>query len=60
VYTRIKSLGPDVIPTLEGAWTTELNALQHDRLEELIHDIQFQIICDELEAWVTRRMNRTF
>ena len=52
VYTRIKSLGPDVIPTLEGEWTTELNALQHDRLEELIHDIQFQIICDELESWV--------
>ncbi len=52
VYTRIKNLGAEVIPTLEGAWTTELNVLQHDRLEELIHDIQFQIVCDELIAWV--------
>lgn len=53
VYSRIKSLGAEVIPTLEGAWTTDLNALQHDRLEELIHDIQFEIVSDELAAWVS-------
>ncbi|MBS1617862.1 MAG: hypothetical protein JST76_05065, partial [Bacteroidetes bacterium] len=52
VYSRIKSFGVDVIPTLEGAWTVELNALQHDRLEELIRDIHFQVVVDELEAWV--------
>jgi regulator of sirC expression with transglutaminase-like and TPR domain len=28
-------------------------ALQHDRLEELIHDIQFEIVSDELAAWVS-------
>ncbi|MBS1593117.1 MAG: hypothetical protein JST90_02255 [Bacteroidetes bacterium] len=53
VYSRIKSFGVDVIPALEGAWTVELNALQHDRLEELIRDIHFQVVVDELEAWVS-------
>ena len=52
VYTKIKSLGIEIIPTLESAWTTELNPLQHDRLEELIHDIQFQMIVDEFTQWV--------
>ena len=52
VYTKIKSFGVDIIPALESAWTTELNPLQHDRLEELIHDIQFQMIVDELTEWV--------
>lgn len=52
VYTKIKSFGPEIIPSLENAWTAELNPLQHDRLEEIIHDIQFQIVSDELTEWV--------
>ena len=51
VYSRIKSLGAEVIPTLEGVWTVELNALQHDQLAALIHDIQFETVCDELGSW---------
>jgi hypothetical protein len=51
VYTRIRSLGAEAIPTLEDAWATDLNALQHDRLEELIHDIQFQQVVDEMALW---------
>ena len=52
VYTKIKSFGVEIIPSLENAWTTELNPLQHDRLEEIIHDIQFETVSDELTAWV--------
>jgi regulator of sirC expression with transglutaminase-like and TPR domain len=52
VYTRIKSFGPEIIPSLESAWSTDLNPLQHDRLEELIHDIQFTMVSDELTEWV--------
>ena len=51
VYSRIKSFGPSIIPSLESAWASDLNALQHDRLEELIHDIQFQTVSDELTEW---------
>ena len=51
VYSRIKSYGLSIIPSLESAWANELNALQHDRLEELIHDIQFETVCDELSEW---------
>lgn len=53
VYTKIKSFGVEIIPSLENAWTTELNPLQHDRLEEIIHDIQFQTVSDELTTWVS-------
>jgi hypothetical protein len=52
VYSTIKSFGIEIIPSLENAWTTELNPLQHDRLEEIIHDIQFETVSDELIAWV--------
>jgi regulator of sirC expression with transglutaminase-like and TPR domain len=52
VYTKIKSFGVDIIPSLENASATELNPLQHDRLEEIIHDIQFEIVSDELTTWV--------
>jgi regulator of sirC expression with transglutaminase-like and TPR domain len=52
VYTKIKSFGIEIIPSLESAWTTELNPLQHDRLEEIVHDIQFQMVSDQLTAWV--------
>ena len=52
VYSKIKSFGVEILPSLENAWTAELNPLQHDRLEELIHDIQFQTVCDELISWV--------
>jgi regulator of sirC expression with transglutaminase-like and TPR domain len=41
----------EIIPSLENAWGTELNPLQHDRLEEIIHDIQFQTVSDELTEW---------
>jgi hypothetical protein len=54
VYTKIKSFGTEIIPSLESAWTTELNPLQHDRLEEIIHEIQFQEVSDELTAWVDK------
>ncbi len=57
VYTKIKSFGPEIIPSLESAWTTELNPLQHDRLEEIIHDIQFEIVSDELSVWVESEEN---
>ena len=53
VYSKIKSFGAEIIPSLENsAWTTDLNPLQHDRLEEIIHDIQFQMVSDELTVWV--------
>ncbi len=51
VYTRIKSFGLEIIPSLENASIAELNPLQHDRLEEIIHDIQFQTVSDELAEW---------
>jgi regulator of sirC expression with transglutaminase-like and TPR domain len=52
VYSTIKGYGVEILPSLENAWTTDLNPLQHDRLEEIIHDIQFNTVSDELTTWV--------
>ncbi|MFN8309072.1 MAG: transglutaminase family protein [Chitinophagales bacterium] len=51
VEGKLKSLGPDVIPSLENVWTTELNPLQHERLESIIHEIQFTSLTDDLQQW---------
>jgi regulator of sirC expression with transglutaminase-like and TPR domain len=52
VHSKLKSFGPSIIPSLESGWTTDLNPLQHERLEEIIHDIQFDSLTDEIKAWV--------
>lgn len=51
VHDKLISLGPDVIPNLEEAWAGELNPLAHDRLEEIIHEIQFTLLDSEWEDW---------
>lgn len=57
VYNKIRSLGPEVIPILENAWTEGLNPLQYERLEGLIHDIQFGSVCEELRSWLAGDQN---
>jgi len=52
VHTKLKSFGTSIIPSLENAWTTELNPLQHERLEEIIHEIQFDSLEEEIKAWM--------
>ena len=40
VHDKLMSLGVEVIPTLEEAWTLDLNPTTHERLEDIIHQIQ--------------------
>ncbi|MFN8278091.1 MAG: transglutaminase family protein [Chitinophagales bacterium] len=51
VQDKLKSLGPEAIPALEDIWAADLNALQHQRLEAIIHDIQVADIRQELVRW---------
>lgn len=53
VHDKLMSLGKDVIPALEQAWSAELNPLTHDRLEEIIHEIQFTGLVKEWRAWLS-------
>ena len=52
VYDKLKSLGPEAIPTLEEVWSEDLNSTIHERLEEIIHEIQFDALSSEWEKWL--------
>jgi regulator of sirC expression with transglutaminase-like and TPR domain len=52
VYSKLKSLGPEAIPVLEEVWSAELNSVTHERLEEIIHDIQYEALTIAWENWL--------
>ena len=46
VHAKLLSYGPEVVPLLEQAWGSELNPAAHERLEDIIHEIQFEALLD--------------
>lgn len=52
VHDKLISFGCDIIPELEQAWAAELNPLAHERLEDIIHTIQFDALEQEWEEWL--------
>jgi regulator of sirC expression with transglutaminase-like and TPR domain len=56
VSERLFTYGDNIIPNLEASWETaqeEADTNQRARIEELIHRIQFDSICQDLKKWVT-------
>ncbi len=53
VVEELKSMGKDVIPTLENAWESSPDTTLQSRLEELIHSIQFDDVKYGLRHWAT-------
>ncbi len=51
VSNKIVSLGPEVIPNLEQAWQQVHDPLLQERVENLIHKIQFSTTSVQLEKW---------
>lgn len=51
VEAKILSLGDTVIPALEEEWGTNFNPVVQNRIEELIHTVQFGTLRDRLVAW---------
>lgn len=51
VEEKLLQLGGDAIPPLEKAWEQSFDALQQERIEELVHKIQFNQSLMELEVW---------
>ena len=55
IYNEVKnkliSFGDDVIPHLENAWETSLNQLLQERIEDIIHYLQFTSIKKGLMEW---------
>lgn len=60
IKTKIVSLGQDVIPVLENAWEHSFNPLLQTRIENIIHNIQFQHIAEELRIWAQTPQNSLF
>jgi len=51
VEQKIRSLGTEAIPFLEQAWETILNPKVQTRIEELIHDLQYELLKDRIRDW---------
>jgi regulator of sirC expression with transglutaminase-like and TPR domain len=55
IYDEIKhkliSFGDDVIPHLESAWESSFDHLLQERIEDIIHHLQFDSIKRELTNW---------
>ncbi len=51
VESRLLSLGNSVISQLEEAWQNSFDALLQQKLESVIHKIQFGSVKTELQAW---------
>jgi regulator of sirC expression with transglutaminase-like and TPR domain len=53
VEEKLLSLGSDVIPFLESEWGIIQNIEQQQKIEDIIHRIQFSFILNELKKWST-------
>lgn len=51
VEEKLLSYGNDVIHHLENAWGQSLDSILQERIENLVHKIQFQNVKKELEVW---------
>jgi len=51
VSTKLLSMGPMIIPDLEAAWEHCFDTLIQNRIENIIHKIQFELIAKELKKW---------
>jgi regulator of sirC expression with transglutaminase-like and TPR domain len=51
VESRLLQLGYTIIPFLEQKWEESFDPVLQDRLEELIHNLQFEQVKDRLLSW---------
>jgi regulator of sirC expression with transglutaminase-like and TPR domain len=52
VEGKIRSLGSDAIPFLEGRWEESFDSDFQKKLEDLIHDLQMDALVERLQVWV--------
>lgn len=51
VQEQLLILGKEVIPSLEEAWSVAFDPVKQERIETLIHKIQFDSLLEELRNW---------
>lgn len=60
VKNKLLSMGHDVIPELESAWESSFDALIQNRIENIIHKIQFEKIVAEFKNWASPLNQKLF
>lgn len=51
IEQKIISIGSPIIPFLEEEWERSFNPIVQKRLEDLIHNMQYDVLRDRLVAW---------
>src|SRR5476649_1510272 len=51
VHEKLLSFGPEAIEYLEGAWGEAFDPVQQERIANLVHEIQFGIVKNDLQLW---------
>jgi regulator of sirC expression with transglutaminase-like and TPR domain len=51
VEEKIISLGEPIIPFLERAWEKSMDPVVQERIEDLVHQLQYDVLRDRLLAW---------
>jgi len=52
VEDRLRSYGQEIIEHLEAVWEHSFDAILQERIENLIHKIQFENVKQELNLWL--------
>ncbi len=51
IVDKIRSLGKEIIPFLEHEWENNFNPNVQRRIEELIHDLQYELLKGRIREW---------
>ncbi|MDB5239709.1 MAG: hypothetical protein JWP57_334, partial [Spirosoma sp.] len=51
VEQRIRQMGGQMIPLLETEWEGSFNPDLQKRIEEIIHDLQYEMVLDRMRDW---------
>lgn len=60
VSSKLLSLGPTVIPALESFWEESFDAILQERIEQIIHQIQFTNLEHDLKDWIEHHSDDLF
>lgn len=52
VSGKLRSFGPDIIPKLEAVWEESFDSILQQRIEQIIHQIQFNGLKDDMVKWL--------
>ncbi|MCX8483063.1 MAG: hypothetical protein ORN50_05735, partial [Crocinitomicaceae bacterium] len=52
VESKLLELGSEVIPVLENQWEFSKDAIHQQRIENVIHRIQFRKLREEFKVWL--------